>query len=427
MQVIFDHARQLAQIGSLQVPIEQTVGGAIRLNPPDGTLVRALTFGERNKLVALAASRPDPAQALVDLLVEHALVASGEPDLTAVIVALALNGAQYELPSFVQTAALAANVTGQSTANILTAPAAEVDALASEHLGWRKAANGWQRFAIVSSPAEELAVIFAELSENLLGRNSELAETEIGLPEFGQAATLPNEVASSPFAPAPDFAALLPAHVSPFSGFSFSGQAASDFPANFSQALVSGNSGNLSVTPETVIPASVSPKMNGTPPEPATSETLSGKIFSSPVAEAPKAPAQRYRYRLRSAQNPAVASVPPEVAPSVASSHTFSASALFVAPNAANGLNNQDVFAPPNFTPSYGIFSGKFEADSSWERVGGILTATDTSDKWQNDAQTETFTPLEIAARPETFELDDLMDKLGRLLHDEADRRGLAR
>jgi hypothetical protein len=133
-----------------------------------------LTFGERSRVVLRAATSPAPRERVCLGILRAATVAPGRPDAVAgtvlEVLALSLAGAGLEeAPSFARTALVVARGTGWTCDQLATAEAAAVDRLAL-HLTEPDDGAGWQRLVLASDGGADPVDLRADLADDLLRR-----------------------------------------------------------------------------------------------------------------------------------------------------------------------------------------------------------------------------------------------------------------
>jgi hypothetical protein len=184
----FDSHRGEIRLGSRTV-VATAAGssGELRLHGPDGTVLRPLTFGERNLLTRRAAESSSPDEEVATLIRDAAIVTRGlgptgpERDLTETAVALMLAGATVEAPCFDTVTFLLGRSGGWSLADIAGAMASEVDRLALSQTPKQSPesqGDGWHRIVLVdeqhSTRGEDLNALVADLAGRLLARLDQL-------------------------------------------------------------------------------------------------------------------------------------------------------------------------------------------------------------------------------------------------------------
>jgi hypothetical protein len=154
-------ARGEMVIGSLVVPMAMEGAAARwRLGGPAGPLLRALTYGERTRLCALAAISHDARASLAAAVARAATVVDGDVDeVLRDVAALLLCGAREAGAPFSETLLRVAKAGGWDLGHITDAPAADIDRLAAA-LGVAPADDDWQRivFDLAQDPASPAAV-----------------------------------------------------------------------------------------------------------------------------------------------------------------------------------------------------------------------------------------------------------------------------
>jgi hypothetical protein len=165
-------ARGEMVIGGLVVPMAMEGAAAQwRLGGPAGPLLRALSYGERTRLCALAAISDNAHASLAAAVARAATVIDGDvEDVVRAVAALLLCGAREAGAPFSETLLRVARAGGWDLAHITDAPAADIDRLAAA-LGVAPADDGWRRLVFddgqdPSSPA----AVRDSLVDNLLAR-----------------------------------------------------------------------------------------------------------------------------------------------------------------------------------------------------------------------------------------------------------------
>lgn len=125
-------ARGELHIGALVVPMTPDgATGAWRLGGTAGPLLRALRYGERTRLSALAATSQDPRASLAAAVARASTVADGHVgDAVREVAALLLSGAATPGAPFDEVVLRVGRAGGWDLAQILDAPGDEVDRLA---------------------------------------------------------------------------------------------------------------------------------------------------------------------------------------------------------------------------------------------------------------------------------------------------------
>ena len=182
--IAFDSHSGEIRLGSRTV-VATAMGsfGEIRLHGPDGTVLRPLTFGERNLLTRRAGESSSPNEEVATSIRDAAIVTRGsgpadqERDLTEKAVALMLAGATVEAPCFDTVTFLLGRSGGWALADIAGATASEVDRIASSLTPKQtpgSLGDGWHRIVLIdeknSARGEDLSVLVADLAGRLLAR-----------------------------------------------------------------------------------------------------------------------------------------------------------------------------------------------------------------------------------------------------------------
>jgi hypothetical protein len=176
---LLDLAAGVAQVGPVRLQVASAPPpGAVSV---EGCALRPVTLGERTRVVALALAAPDPCQALADLVLDLAAIGPLPKDrVPAAAVALALAGAGtgVRLPDFWTVTAEAVRITGWAADAIEELPARDVDAIVAAevvaHAGGA-ADTATQRILFVADEREAMAVVLADLADELLGRGALIA------------------------------------------------------------------------------------------------------------------------------------------------------------------------------------------------------------------------------------------------------------
>ncbi len=158
MPVVIDLLRGEALIGRHRVAIEAAgVHGEIRA---DGTVLRPLAFGERTQIVARAASTQQPEAGVIAGITRAAAgFPSNDSTFSSPMIealALALAGADRDGPAFSDAVHDIGRAGGWRLADILDAPAIEVDRLASATPPATD--DGWHRVQFSASVGDEASV-----------------------------------------------------------------------------------------------------------------------------------------------------------------------------------------------------------------------------------------------------------------------------
>lgn len=177
--VVVDFERGEVRFGLSRVRIEGTARPH-RFRLATGGIVRAISFGERSRLVKEALAGNDPAAALVDLL--QSLALEGTPDEVATAVLLSLAGGAEAAPGFDACAVETCRVRGWDWRTLNDTPAIEVDRSveAAHEISFASPSRRWTRF--VFQPAEnegessELARAIQEMTDRLLERAEAVGE-----------------------------------------------------------------------------------------------------------------------------------------------------------------------------------------------------------------------------------------------------------
>lgn len=175
-QVVIDIAGGRAYAGGTAVAIaaaDAVWPGALRFE--DGLVIRPLTFGERLHIVRRSATTGSPTESLIQAVLAAATVeaTSIEPDITMQtvqeILALTLAGADQEGPPFVDAMLALARGAHWTPDQIDRGEAAALD-LVAQRLTPGPADDGWMRIAF-EQPAElSIAAVRRQLALNLLKR-----------------------------------------------------------------------------------------------------------------------------------------------------------------------------------------------------------------------------------------------------------------
>ncbi len=177
--VRLDPVRGVARLGDFEVPVV-AVGsdGALQVGGAGGHVLRPITFGERSRLAAAALGQSGPREAICSAILEAATVERGFADRTVLeILAAWLAGAgSVELP-FAEAARLVAQGFGWGPAQLAATAAAEVDRLAG-YLAGSRPDGGWNRIVIDQHEPKGLALIRAELADDLLRRAAARSRVE---------------------------------------------------------------------------------------------------------------------------------------------------------------------------------------------------------------------------------------------------------
>jgi hypothetical protein len=170
MYVEFDDERGEVRAGGARTAFASAGrAGELRLGGRSGPIVRPVSFGERGRAGAAALTATDPEEALCAALRRAALApGSGvDPELIDVVLLALAGGDEEGAPPFAEAALLVLRSTGGELASLLSAPAIEVDRLATALSAGGD--DGWTRVAF-APVADELAAVRSHLAGALLAR-----------------------------------------------------------------------------------------------------------------------------------------------------------------------------------------------------------------------------------------------------------------
>ncbi len=171
--VVADPARGIAVVAGRAVAMAPAgEGGRLRFGGTAGTTLRPLTFMERTEVVTAAAALAVPRDAVAAATLARATAGSGDGDaVTLEVLAMWLAGAAWEAPSFAETTLLVARGAGWNPAELLAAPATEIDRLAV-YLDEQQHGSEWKSLVFAEPPAEDLAAARARFADRLLRRST---------------------------------------------------------------------------------------------------------------------------------------------------------------------------------------------------------------------------------------------------------------
>lgn len=189
---LLDLAAGMAQVGPVRLQVASaSPPGAVSVV---GCALRPVTLGERSRVVALARTAADPRQALAGLMLNLSVMgAPPQARVPAAMVALALAGAGTgeRLPDFGTVAVEAARITGWDADTIEELPARDVDAIVAAQAGTLDigaADTATQRILFVADEREAMAMVLADLADELLRRGAVVGGARAAAPACDPAA-----------------------------------------------------------------------------------------------------------------------------------------------------------------------------------------------------------------------------------------------
>lgn len=175
-----------ATVAGLEITVGEHPDG-LRLHGPDGPVLRALSFGQRRFAVRAAEGCPDPADALARS-VGYLALGRDPADAAVEALALFLAGASEDGggPGLTEAALAVLRVTGWTATELDAADAAAVDDLARGLIPAAPGADdGWTRLQLAPATVDETR---AELAADLLSRAARRPVAE----EYGRTAPPPS-------------------------------------------------------------------------------------------------------------------------------------------------------------------------------------------------------------------------------------------